>query len=81
MELVSHIIQILHLPLGYGTPLKMAKKLINITNLEKHITLKFIKSCVTPYFTIGNRYISVLHARFRNRCSNLNSDLFRNYTP
>ena len=34
---------------------------------------------VPPYFTIGKRYISVLHERLRNRCSGLNSDLFRNH--
>ena len=55
------------------------KKSINITNLEKHITSSFNNSCVPSHFTIGNRYISILHVRLRNNCSNLNNDLFRNH--
>ncbi len=31
------------------------------------------------YFLTGERSQSVLHARIRNRCSNLNDDLFRNH--
>ena len=27
----------------------------------------------------GNRYVSVIHCRIRNGCSNLNNDLFRNH--
>ncbi|XP_052275100.1 uncharacterized protein LOC127874668 isoform X1 [Dreissena polymorpha] len=32
-----------------------------------------------PYFYIGDRHSSILHARLRNNCSNLNSDLFINH--
>ena len=34
---------------------------------------------VPSYFLFGNRFLSVLHARIRNNCSNLNADLFRNH--
>ena len=34
---------------------------------------------VPEYFLKGNRFLSVMHARIRNQCSNLNGDLFRNY--
>ena len=30
-------------------------------------------------YCIGNRNISVLHARLRNKCSNLNEDLYQNH--
>ena len=47
--------------------------------LKKHITLRFNNSCVPSHFTIGNRHISILHARLRKNCSNLNNDLFGNH--
>ena len=28
---------------------------------------------------MGQNHISILHARLRNNCSNLNNDLFRNH--
>ena len=34
-------------------------------------------SKVPSYYLSGNRFLSVLHARLRNNCSNLSSDLFR----
>ena len=34
---------------------------------------------VPSYYYYGNRYLSVLHARIRNNCSNLNIDLFNNH--
>ena len=42
----------------------------------KHIILK--KSppkTVPPYYLDGNRFLSTIHARIRNRCSDLNSDV------
>ena len=36
-------------------------------------------SKVPTYYRAGNRYISVLHARVRNNCSNLFSDLYINH--
>jgi hypothetical protein len=32
---------------------------------------------VPSYFSFGDRYLSVLHARLRNTCCSLNSDLFK----
>ena len=34
---------------------------------------------VPPHFFHGGRYLSVIHARLRNRCSNLNFDLYENH--
>jgi hypothetical protein len=31
------------------------------------------------YYLSGNRYLSVMHARLRNNCSNLNGDLHNNH--
>ena len=36
-------------------------------------------SKVPSFYLTGNRYLSALHARLRNKCSNLSSDLFRNF--
>ena len=38
-----------------------------------------INSKVTSYYASGIRRLSVLHARIRNNCSNLNLDLFNNF--
>ena len=55
------------------------KNLSTLQTLKKHIISSFNNSCVPSHFTIGNRFISILHARLRNNCSNLNNDLFRNH--
>ena len=34
---------------------------------------------IPSIYCIGNRNISVLHARLRNNCSNLNEDLYKNH--
>ena len=36
-------------------------------------------SKVPHYHIVGNRYLSVLHARIQNNCINLSSDLFMNH--
>jgi hypothetical protein len=36
----------------------------------------FQPKTVPSYFSFGDRYLNVLHARLRNKCSSLNSDLF-----
>ena len=46
---------------------------------KRNIGSKFSIAHVPPYFTIRNRYMSVLHARLRNKCSGLNSDLFSHH--
>ena len=38
-----------------------------------------ITSKEPSYYASGNRRLSVLHARIRNNCSNLNLDLFNNF--
>ena len=38
-----------------------------------------INSKVPSYYASGNRRLSVLHARIRNNCSNLNLNLFNNF--
>ena len=55
------------------------KNLSTLPTFKKHVISKFNKSYIPSYFTFGNRYISVLHARLRNRCSNLNNDLYINH--
>ena len=55
------------------------KNISTLPTFKKHIISKFSIAHVPPYFTIGNGYMSVLHARLRNKCSGLNSDLFRNH--
>ena len=55
------------------------KNLSTLTTFKKHVISKFNKSYIPSYFIFGNRYISVLHARLRNRCSNLNNDLYINH--
>ena len=44
-------------------------------NLKKHSP----SVQVSIYFTYGGRYLSVMHARIRNNCSNLSHDLFNNH--
>ena len=39
----------------------------------------FKPQIVPPYFLHGDRFLQIHHARLRNRCSNLNSDLFYNH--
>ena len=55
------------------------KNLSTLTTFKKHAISKINKSYIPSYFTFGNRYISDLHARLRNRCSNLNNDLYINH--
>ena len=55
------------------------KDISTLPTFKKHIFSKLSIAHVPPYFTVGNRYMSVLHARLRNKCSGLNGDLFRNH--
>ena len=58
-----------------------------LSNTTREInSLTAFKSNIKPpalhipaYFNVGQRYISVLHARLRNECSNLNYDLYKNH--
>ena len=42
------------------------KNISTLLTFNKHIISKFSIAHVPPYFTIGNGYMSVLHARLRN---------------
>ena len=43
-------------------------------------TLKQTNTIKVPaYYIKGDRYLSVIHARIRNKCSNLNNDLYLNH--
>ena len=55
------------------------KNIPTLPTFKKHITSKLSIAHVPPYLAIWNRYMSVLHVRLRNKCSGLNSDLFRNH--
>ena len=55
------------------------KDISTLPTFKRHIFSKLSIAHVPPYFTVGNRYMSVLHARLRNKCSSLNSDLFRHH--
>lgn len=46
------------------------------SNLKR---LRPANTTVPPFYHTGDRYLSVLHARIRNKCSNLNNDLFNNH--
>ncbi len=58
----------------------------NIRALDTHNKFKtnIIKTIYTNYnipqhFLNGDRFLSVMHARIRNKCSNLNNDLYNNH--
>ena len=55
------------------------KNILTLPTFKKQIISKFSIAHVPPYFSIGNRYMSVLHARLRKKCSGPNSDLLRNH--
>ena len=44
--------------------------------LKKHIISKFNRAHVPPYFTMGNRYMSALHARPLGRACRADIYLF-----
>ena len=52
------------------------KDISTLPTFKKHIFSKLSIAYVPPYFTVGNIYMPVLHARLRNKCSGLNGDLF-----
>ena len=65
------------IPSSFEDDLKTYQHYIPLKNILHQSSINHAR--VPPYFTIGNRYISVLHAWLRNRCSNLNNGLFSNY--
>ena len=57
---------------------------IRSSNCTSHFksNLKRLRPAITKvpsFYLTGDRYLSVLHARIRNKCSNLNNDLFNNH--
>ena len=46
---------------------------------KSRLTTLYKSREVPVYFSLGQRYTSIIHARLRNGCSNLNSDLFNNH--
>ena len=55
------------------------KDLSSLPTFKNHIISNFNISCIPPYYIMGNRYSSVIHARLRNNSSSVNNDLFRNH--
>ena len=55
------------------------KSLQSLSQLKFRILQTFHVSDVPKHFFVGKRHLSVVHTRIRNRCSNLNFDLFSNY--
>ena len=51
----------------------------SLSAFKRTLQHKFKGPDVPSYFVCGDRRLSVYHARIRNSCSNLNSDLFYNH--
>ena len=64
----------------WNTPDEGLKNQPTISSFKNNLQIStFPKLQVPNYFASGNRYLSVLYARIRNNCSNLNNDLFINH--
>lgn len=56
------------------------KNLNTISQFKNALKRTIFKTNQIPkHFLLGNRFLSVMHARLRNGCSNLNNDLFMNH--
>ena len=55
------------------------KSLQSLSQFKFCILQTFHVSDVPKHFFVGKRHLSVVHTRIRNRCSDLNFDLFSNY--
>ncbi len=51
----------------------------SLPSFKSKLKEKFKPPVVPSYYLAGERRFSVYHARIRNRCSNLNADLFNNH--
>lgn len=51
----------------------------SISAFKANLREKFKGPVVPKYFLLGERVYSVMHARIRNHCSNLNFDLYNNH--
>ena len=54
------------------------RQTISFSSFKTSLELRYTHSSNELYLT-GDRHSSVLHARLRNNCSNLNNDLFHNH--
>ena len=55
------------------------KNVDSFSTFKKSISSRSPLPHVPPYYLGGNRFLSVMHTRIRNKCSGLNSDLFHDY--
>ena len=89
-DILLEITTFLHLSLAqmsHQDPIRMWNSLDEgLNNLPTITSFKhqlqstvFPKIQVPSYFAWRNRYMSVLHARLKNNCSNLNNDLLINH--
>jgi hypothetical protein len=54
------------------------RQLPTLPSFKSKLQHKYFQPKTVPsYFSFRDRYLSVLHARLRNKCSSLNSDLFK----
>ena len=54
------------------------RQLPTLPSFKSKLQQKYFQPKTVPsYFSFGDRYLSVLHARLRNKCSSLNSDLLK----
>ena len=54
------------------------RQLSTLPSFKSKLQQKYFQPKTVPsYFSFGDRYLRVLHARLRNKCSSLNSDLFK----
>lgn len=55
------------------------KSIQSLSLFKLRVLQTFSVSKVPKYYSVGDRYMSILHARLRNNCSDLNYDLFCNH--
>ena len=56
------------------------RHLPTISSFKREISNYIFQTNIVPsYFSHGTRYLSVIHARIRNNCSDLKNDLFLNH--
>ena len=54
------------------------RQLPTLPSYKSKLQQKYFQPKTVPsYFSFGDRYLNVLHARLRNKCNSLNSDLFK----
>ena len=54
------------------------RQLPTLPSFKSKLQQKYFQPKTVPsYFSFVDRYLSVLHAKLRNKCSSLNSDLFK----